>query len=169
MKANLLLCIPLLLAVGCERGDTTKTVETGEASAASGDIEPAAALSPKEAARVARQTAKDFLKGATGKDVELKNGKVHTEETDPNKLLGRPGQYLAKVNWTERGGEATIEVYPDAESAKKRAEYVETIGKNSPMLLQYVYVHPTRHAVLRLPKELTPKQAEVWRKILMGI
>lgn len=90
-----------------------------------------------------------------------------TAETDPNKLLGRPGQYTVKVSWKDtralagaQGGDATIEVYPDLDAAKKRAEYITEIGKASAPLLQYVYLNEKHRAVLRAPKDLTPDQAK---------
>src|SRR4051812_12404308 len=59
---------------------------------------------------------------------------VYSESTDPNKLLGRPNQYVAKVAWYDTrlpappdltdlhdtvGG--VLEVWPDAASATARA------------------------------------------------
>ena len=93
-----------------------------------------------------------------------------TSETDPNKLLGRPGQYTIKVNWKDsravgglQGGDSTIEVYPELDAAKQRASSIEAIGKATPMLLQYVYVNEARRAVLRVPRDLTPDQAKAYQ------
>jgi hypothetical protein len=99
----------------------------------------------------------------------LKDVVSYTAETDPNKLLGRPGQYLAKISWKLEGDDATIEVFRNAEDAKKRADYVELIGKSTPMLLQWVYVNLRRNAVLRLPKDVTPAVAKEWRTMLEAL
>lgn len=72
--------------------------------------------------------------------------KVYTEDDDPNKLLGRPNGYTSKIAFAdsrisktdsegtqkvaiERGG--SIEVFPDADLAKGRADYIQTVLKNS--------------------------------------
>jgi len=93
---------------------------------------------------------------------------VFTAETDPNKLLGRPGQYAAKVSWrdtrvTDRyADQATIEVFPDSASLQMRFTYIDGIMKSSPLFLQWMYRNDARLALLRLPKELTPDQAKAW-------
>lgn len=53
---------------------------------------------------------------------------MHTPETDPNKLMGRPGQYVAKITWSARGEDATLEVFETLPAALARAEYVRKIG-----------------------------------------
>lgn len=91
---------------------------------------------------------------------------VYTAETDPNKLLGRPGQYIAKASWKDprvsTADPATIEVFPDAASLQARFAYIDGIFKSSPMLLQWMYRNEARLALLRLPKDLTPDQARAW-------
>lgn len=90
--------------------------------------------------------------------------RVFTAETDPNKLLGRPGQYTAKVSWKDQRArdteDATVELYPEREAMERRAKYIEELGRQSTLLLQYVYSDPERGAVLRVPKDLTPEQAK---------
>jgi len=119
-------------------------------------------MSPR---KVALGTVIAFLKAVEPrKDLVMTKPESFDEDTDPNKLLGRPGQYLAKVNWTIDGKDATIEVYDDLDAAKARAEYVGNIGKSTPMFLQYIYVNEGRKAVLRLPHELSPKDAKLWEE-----
>jgi hypothetical protein len=90
---------------------------------------------------------------------------VHTPESDPNKLLGRPGQYTGKINWTDTRtgaaaqGDATIELFADRQTLDARKAYVEPFTKTS-LFAQYLYAHPTRLALMRLPHELTPEQAK---------
>lgn len=94
---------------------------------------------------------------------------TYNEKTDPNELLGRPGQYIGKMNWPMAGDEATIEAFANAEDAKRRATYLETIGKSAPMFLTYIVVHPTKHLVLRLPKALQPAHAKKWEALLLSL
>jgi hypothetical protein len=99
---------------------------------------------------------------------------VYTAETDTNKLLGRPGQYIAKASWKEPRAAsstdlATIEVFPDLASLQTRYTYIDAIIKSSPLFLQWMYRNDERLALLRLPKDLTPDQAkqyEDWLKTL---
>ena len=101
---------------------------------------------------------------------------VHSAESDPNKLLGRPNGYGSKVSFrdgrltvrsagsidTDDGG--TIEMYPDAASARQRTEHIAALAKGSPLLVEYVYTQG--RVVLRLSRELTPDQAEQYRTVL---
>ena len=94
---------------------------------------------------------------------------VFTAETDPNKLLGRPGQYIAKVSWrdtrvTSPTDLATIEVFADAASMQSRFTYLDAIIKSAPLFLQWMYRNDARLAILRLPKDLTPDQASAWEQ-----
>ena len=100
-----------------------------------------------------------------------KLGVVYTEANDPNHLLGRPNGYTSKVAFSdsrielpggfrsdaiEAGG--SVEVYPTAEGAMARMQYVQEIGKAAPMFGEYTYVSGT--AVLRVSRVLTPNQAK---------
>jgi hypothetical protein len=173
----LVLCCPL----ACNRGSSdstagSATVAAAAPTSAASVIEPApvasaAPLSDEAAEKVALETAIAFMKAAVADKARfpVKDATTYTAETDPNKLLGRPGQYLVKMGWKLEGGDATIEVFRNADDAKKRADYVEQIGKNSPMFLQYVYLNPKRSAVLRLPKELTPSAAKAWQAMFEAL
>ena len=92
---------------------------------------------------------------------------IYTAETDKNKLLGRPGQYVGKVSWNDprvasRSYEATIELFADKASMDARFTYIDAIIKSSPLLLQYMYRNDGRLAILRVPKDLTPTQAQAY-------
>lgn len=117
-------------------------------------------------------TAETALKKITTNVSTAKLGTVFTETNDPNKLLGRPGQYLSKVSFTDsriaaddvsgldeadtgRGG--GIEVFETAEQAKKRATYIERVTEGMPMLAEYHYVNGP--VLVRVSHYLTPSQA----------
>lgn len=174
----------LALVVGCGGGEPgeAKGDAAGSASAQVASSAPAVAASAAPSAtaevkaedpqRVALKASLDFLKAMQPKRKELGavDVKALDENTDPNKLLGRPGQYLAKLVWRIEGlgdsqDDATIEFYPELAGAQARAEYIRKIGEASPMFLQYVYVNEKRAAVLRVPKALTPTQAKAWENL----
>lgn len=102
---------------------------------------------------------------------------VYTADTDPNHLLGRPHQYLAKANWhdtrlpapknpaapevSDGGG---LEIYADAGGAAARGAYIAGIGKSMAALAEYDYLYGP--ILLRLSKDLTPAQAAAYTTAL---
>jgi hypothetical protein len=109
-------------------------------------------------------------------DLPITNLEVFDAETDPNSLLGRPGQYTIKVSWKDGrltdsiDPVGTIEVFPDVESMQGRADYIEQIGQEASMLLQWVFTDERTGAVLRVSSDLTPDQAaeyEAWLQSLV--
>src|SRR6266542_488796 len=92
--------------------------------------------------------------------------RVFTAADDPNKLLGRPNQYIGKVSWKdlrEPDDDATIEVFPDTATLKARTTYTETISKSAGMFAQYIVPNEQRLALMRLPHRLTPDDAEAYK------
>lgn len=95
---------------------------------------------------------------------------VWTAETDPNRLLGRPGGYTSaativdsRLTCTEVATDcgATVEVYPTAAEAQARSEYIQSIlGGGGVLGTEYHYFEGT--ALLRVTGELTPDQAKVY-------
>lgn len=70
---------------------------------------------------------------------------VYDQKTDPNGILGRPNQYVEKINFADsrdkkRGRDCTIEIFRNAEDAKARKDYVDTIGKSAPIFASYSYL-----------------------------
>jgi hypothetical protein len=132
-----------------------------ESEATATPVQPSTpAAKPKDAATIAKA---------------MGLGKVHvwTEETDPNKLLGRPSSYTSaatvidsriscddpKEPGTDCG--ARVEVFGTAAQAKKRSDYIQGILDGGGALgTEY---HTLSGAVLlRVTGELTPKQAAVY-------
>jgi hypothetical protein len=99
---------------------------------------------------------------------------IYDEETCPNNLLGRPGQYVGKADWEDTrvdqygdsltGG--TIEVFEDEATLIKRKEYLEPFLEEA-MFLQYMFVH--KNVIVRVDKELTPSQAEEYKDALESL
>jgi hypothetical protein len=102
---------------------------------------------------------------------------VYTDATDPNDLIGRPGGYRSKASFhdtrlpfdpafhPDEGG--TVEVFPDAESAAARLEYLEGIQHVAPLFAEHRYL---RGAVLvRVSRYLTEEQAGVYEAAVEAV
>lgn len=103
---------------------------------------------------------------------------VYDEETDPNELLGRPGGYEAKANFAdstlepegapvgvENGG--SVEIYMDEASAERRQAYLEVLGEEIPLIVEYD--QRVDSILLRLSNRLTPDEAAVYGDTLAEI
>ncbi|WP_156934829.1 thermonuclease family protein [Pseudonocardia spinosispora] len=104
--------------------------------------------------------------------------RVYTAESDPNKLLGRPGGYLSKTAFTDSRAETSssgalpdaitnggsVEVFADEEGATTRRDYLQGIGKRAPILGEYDYQNGA--VLLRVSRNLTPQQAAEYEAAL---
>ena len=99
-----------------------------------------------------------------------------TAATDPNHLLGRPGQYTSKVTFTDTRIKASdvtdstkgsvdlggaIEIFADPAGATARAKYIQAIAKSMPAVAEYDYVHGA--VLVRVSHYLTPAQAATYK------
>lgn len=124
------------------------------------------ACGPPPAPTAAPLTAEGVAAALGASGLPVSDVRVLTAETDPNKLLGRPGQYVGKINWRDgRAGEdaCKLEVFADRASMQRWVDYTGGLAKASPLLVEYVEPHPSKPAVMRLPKELTPDQVAAYR------
>jgi hypothetical protein len=107
--------------------------------------------------------------------IPIGDKEVYTAETDVNKLLGRPGQYVAKANWADSrlrqpaddmaGG--SVEIFRNERDLKARKAYVENIGRAMPTMAQYQYQKGL--VLIRLDKALTPEQAAEYEKAIKAL
>ncbi|GII56115.1 hypothetical protein Pth03_45040 [Planotetraspora thailandica] len=122
------------------------------------------------------------IKALAGEGLPIKLTVTYNERNDPNKLLGRPGGYIAKAAFTDKrikpsdvlgadkgsvdlgGG---VEVFPDAAGAKARADYIQSIAKSSPMFAEYDYAKG--NVVVRVSKEIAPSDAKAYQAALNKI
>ncbi|MGS2645807.1 hypothetical protein [Streptosporangium sp. G12] len=117
--------------------------------------------------------AAGVIKAITQQGLPVTLTVTYTEETDPNKQLGRPNGYTSKASFTDSRIDAaevagvkegdvglggSVEVFDDADQAEQRAAYIQEIGEKMPMLSEYDYV--AGPVLLRVSKQLTPQQAE---------
>lgn len=154
-----------------EQGDESEAEESEAGDALGADSE---AASGSQGAVLAL-TEDEIVDALSASDLPVINLEVFDAETDPNSLLGRPGQYTVKVSWEDGrltdslDASGTLEVFPDAESMQRRADYIEEIGQEVPMLLQWIFTDERTGAVLRVSSDLTPEQAaefEAWLQSL---
>lgn len=121
------------------------------------------------------------LAEALAASVESATGlEAYTEDTDPNELLGRPGQYVsaASIDDEGAGGEsgvdrgATIEVFASEDEARDRSEYILGILKEAGPALGTEWHHLAGPALLRVSGSLKPSvndtYAAAWAEVTKG-
>lgn len=97
----------------------------------------------------------------------IDNVQEYTESSDPNQLLGRPNQYIQKINFADMrfvqsdssdpvGG--SIEIFENSSDCEKRAEYISSVSEALPVMTEYAYQFD--NILLRLPKIMLPVDAE---------
>ncbi len=107
----------------------------------------------------------------------VKQVETYTAGNDPNKLLGRPGQYTSKANFSDaraksdgrKGVEPTeggsVEVFADENDAKTRFRYVKKLAeKGGGFFSEYDYLDGL--IVLRVSSDLTPNEAAEYEEAL---
>ena len=130
--------------------------------------------------------AEEIVNKMKNENSNIGNVIVYTEDTDLNKLLGRPGQYTSKVGFEDKRLEqvnanneflteeerkeptgGSVEVFDNENDMLNRKRYIESFSSN-PMFSQYVY--SKGNALLRIDGKVTPSQAkeyeEAFNKIL---
>ncbi len=124
-------------------------------------------------------TAEEVLNALAQANLPIGDTITFTAETDPNDLLGRPGQYISKVNFrdtrlsveddesvsTQDGG--SIEVFADAQAAEARAQYIHALGQGVSVLAEYDFVEG--YVLLRLSRRITPAQAQEYADALAAL
>lgn len=166
----------LLALTGCstsgkgpdEPGIATTTKAAPAAPVAHADIDAPAILTRLQAAIPGvRQTAR------------------YTAATDPNGKLGRPHQYVSKLQFADPrvdqvkakeealhgdptdlvfGG--TVEVFQDSDDAKAWVKYVDSIGKAIGGIVTPDYLLRQGRYVIRASHLLTPGQVDVDKRVL---
>lgn len=156
----------MVLLVGCGGG--------GAASEASAP--PASSPSPSVEKPLTAEAVVAALQAA---GLPIGEVKVYTADSDPNALLGRPGQYAGKAAFhdsriddtaapafdVQRGG--SVEFFGSAGDARQRADYIATVTQGIAPLLEYDYQHGK--ILLRLSHQLTPEQAAEYEAALKAL
>jgi len=131
---------------------------------------PVPAPAPKSEPKVT--TVESIYNAFKGAGIPVTQVEIYTAETDPNELLGRPGQYVAKANWADsrleqvegdlRGG--TVELFLSQDDLQGRKGYIEAVTQGIPALIEYTYARG--NFLLRLDHGLTPVQAAEYQEVL---
>ncbi len=127
---------------------------------------------------VDRSSAESIVLALQSMGLPIGDYLVYSAETDPNELLGRPGQYIGKVNFVDSsispgaialdindGG--SIEVFASEANAQVRHDYVVEVTQSTPLLAEYDFIQGT--VLLRLSKSFTPDEAAVYEAALIEI
>lgn len=150
-----LICL-LVLCAACTRVDLA-------------NIEANAARNAPSPTPVNPLTSQQVLNAFKTANLPIADVVIYTDETDPNNLLGRPHQYVGKINFTDtrakgKKQECTIEVFENKDDMESRKQYTDTISGSGGMFLKYGYAH--KNALIRLPHQLLPKDAAAYETIL---
>ena len=124
-------------------------------------------------------SAENVLEHFISSDIGVDQSITYTAQSDPNERLGRPGQYVGKINFTvsgikiddpesddkflvENGG--SIEVFLNEEDAKKRSDTIKNLMDGVFVPIEYHYIKD--NVLIRLSQKLTPDQAEKFNEAL---
>jgi len=136
-----------------------------------------AAACVSSAAGTSSQSAVQVMRGLKRAGMPITRYVNYSAASDPNHLLGRPGQYVSKVNFhdarlrpvrgfdTEGGG--SVETFRTRTDAQNRYRYVHAITSSSSLFAEYEYLQGT--VFLRLSKVLTPRQAAAYKRALLRV
>lgn len=123
------------------------------------------------------KTAEQLTAELKSAGLPIDNVIVYDEKTDVNELLGRPNQYISKVNFADTTVEqpedkedpvgGTIETFSNAADLKSRKEYCESVSKDMPLFAQYYYVNG--NYLLRVDHDITPENAKKYEEAFAKI
>lgn len=161
--AALVVALATALA-GCASGSPAKPDTSGGATRST---RKTAAPTPSAAVVVRRLRAAG---------IPIGHVTVYDAANDPNKLLGRPGQYVSKAQFADRRADGqpgevsaggSVETFASSDDSARRDKYVKAIAKSSALFAEYDY---RRGAVLlRVSSRLTPSQASRYAAALTRV
>jgi hypothetical protein len=143
----------------------------GGAASSSSSSSAVPTFTPKPAVKHSGQTAAQIVDALKSKGLPITDSFAYDENTDLNKLLGRPNQYTGKVNFRDsrtsysdaKGADinvndgGSVEVFANATDAAKRYAYVQALSSSGGLFAEYDY-YDNGLALLRVSHELTPTQ-----------
>lgn len=168
-----LVAIPVALSLTACGGDKTPTAST-TGSAAPSSAGASAIPSITESTPAAALTAEQVVAKLSAKVRSAKLSIVFDEKTDPNSVMGRPGQYISKAAFTDsrvdrqsvRDGSkgstdlgGGVEVFATSDAASTRAHYLADVTKSNPLVAGPEYEYVAGPIVMRVSSALTPSQA----------
>ena len=135
---------------------------------------------PPQAAHSGR-TADQILQGLKSHGLPIGVSFTYNAANDLNHDLGRPFQYIGKVNFkdtrissTEQGAAisvsdgGSIEVFANESDTMHRFSYLQALSKSgSPFFVEYEYLDGV--VILRISSQLTPDQAAKYQAALKAL
>ncbi len=112
-----------------------------------------------------RLSMDQIVQSLTSSDLPISAVTPLTATTDPNRLLGQPGQYSGKVVWRDArapDAEVAIELFEDADALENRRRLLDEVSRASTALAQHLYTSPSRLALVRVPRALSEDQARIY-------
>lgn len=167
MRLRLVTISAVLLLCGCAGTDTSTTPSAP----------PAASQAPASSPAV--RDAKATLDAIRAAGLRLTSITAQDEDSDPNNLIGRPGQYTsrasadlpgadpsAKAGSVDRG--VVAEGFPNADGAQARADHIQNLLKQSPVLgAEYHYLAGA--VLVRVSGKVKPSQAKLIEQAVAGM
>lgn len=132
-------------------------------------------ISGLSACRKSEITTDDIIDQLESAEYPIGTIVTYTEESDPNELLGRPNQYIAKVNFSDLRLEqqdedepigGSIEIFENEEDCQDRAAYLKEISQESSFTEYNVLFD---NILLRLNEEFTSGEAEAYVTAVQNI
>jgi len=96
----------------------------------------------------------------------------YDESTCPDGLLGRPNQYIERIDWrdsrySEEYESASVEVFNSHQDMLRRKEHIESEWEVTPTLRQHLYYNDTM--LLRLPSSFSSSTAAEYESIFNSL
>ncbi|WP_042433519.1 hypothetical protein [Streptacidiphilus anmyonensis] len=171
MRKALTLTVATVLTLGLA-GCASSTPSSDAASS-----NPKSGASTNTVAASDSLTAPQIMTKLSAAVPTVKQTIVYTAATDPNSLLGRPGQYTADIRFSDtrvpkdktqyaKAGDVefggAIETFATVQDAQTRAAYVEKVTQAMASLAgEYDFQHG--HVLIRVSRFLTPDQVAAYK------
>ena len=143
-------------------------VTTPEAQASSTLAGIAAAI-PNTNELIASATEMVIVSSLKSSGLPVQNVQALNADNDPAHQLGKPGQYSSKIVWRDARANAedsTLEMFPDEAALRVAFQALDAAPRTSPQYTPYVFADPPHKTLIRLPKALTPDQAQGYQRWL---
>ena len=175
-KTNLLFAITVstltIFIMGCQIKNNSQTVTKNIPNSTTIQSTTVVETTTEEPTTKPVTSADDILQILKENISTIGKTKKYTEKTDENKLLGRPGQYVGKIDfwdarYTDSNSYCTIEYFSNSHDCQSRYEYLSQYTDSSLGafgLNQYVYKYDK--SIIRITYDMTPKQAKKYEKVL---
>jgi len=157
-----------------ETESDTSDMHNGESGSSEDVSSPEPADMSDEAAAELSITpsARDLVDAFIAAGLPLLSVFEYDEYTCPNGLLGRPNQYIERIDWrdsrhSEENESASIEVFANSRDMQLRKEHIESVWEAMPLLRQHLYYND--NMLLRLPLSFSSATADEYESIFNSL